>query len=314
MEWTEPINEGEVIIWALAILDNILFIKNGYLIMKHIIPIMIESLLILVLSISDDDLLLRLVNSLDQRTYFPAILLTLFSLIIYYSSVLSLVKKAYLLSNFDYLRSLMTSVTSILICLALVLVVLNLGSIKQENYNSKEIDNSHCVNVENGKAIALELEIDGVNYRIKGTNLWACLLVVLLSLLGIGWSAPNSLIELTGINSTDYKDGRSNAKKISDVLTRIKGIREPDLENKTDLVGEFNDAISELTKSIDENIEFEPSWERTKLKKIKENLNILAKQGLNTDVELSVACTNFEELKYGQFRMALSTLAKVGVI
>jgi hypothetical protein len=315
MESVDPINEGDFFIQLFEILDNYLFIKNGYLILKHVIPIMIESMLLLVISISEDDLLLKLANSLNQRIYLPALLLTIFSFIIYYSSVLFLIKKAYLLSNHDYIRSIVTSLLSIIICVSFVLVVLNLGNIGglNEETNNGISNISPGVNKQNEKSMALTLDSNGFNDQITWSGLLACLLIALLSLLGIGWSIPD-LNKLVGLESPDYEGGRDAAIKLSEVLARTSSAYEKDLINRVDLTKDFNDAVDNLITSIDKNNKYEPSWEKTKLSGIRSDLDILCKAKIQTDVELKKACSGWDPLEYNLFFAALRTLKMSGVI
>lgn len=115
----------------IALLDEFIFIKNGYSFFKHLVPFAISALLLLTLSIPSgnlpsDNLLLKLVNLLKVPSWIwlPAALLTTIVAVVYIVSINVQNRQAYLWSDGDIRRTIGTSLSYIILCTLMAFVVL----------------------------------------------------------------------------------------------------------------------------------------------------------------------------------------------
>ncbi|MEW6162170.1 MAG: hypothetical protein AB1606_02455 [Nitrospirota bacterium] len=147
-------------------------------------------------------------------------------------------------------------------------------------------------------------------------DIWACLLVAVLSLTGIGWSGPNSWVESIGIKSPNYADARLSVIKLAEILQRvrkeeIKGI------NSTREIEDFLQVGRKLRFSIKENLHIEPKWAKYKLQRASEALRTLLEQteeqfptSNKSKVEdFPIACRYQKEDQYKEFIQALKDLS-----
>lgn len=266
----------------IARLDGWVFVKNGYSFWTHLIPYAIAALLLVILSIPPDNLLLKLVNLLQQPSWIwlPAGLLTAIATYVYFTAVNVQVRKAYLWPDADVRRTIVTSLAYVVLCTLMAYAVLRSALARQTTLG----------------------------------DIWACFLLAVLSLTGIGWSGPGSWVESIGIKTPDYTGGRLAAKKLTGVLCRVRGAPRGDKED----VEDFLKAAKDLRASVETNLELEPGWARDSLERTNIALRTLVKQvekQFPTDDESAVAdfataCRCQQEFHYREFTSALRTLGK----
>lgn len=269
---------------VIEFLDKFVSIKNGYSVWKHLIPFAIAALLLITLSIPTDNLFLQLVNLLQNPSLLrlPAALLTIASTIVYILTINVQIRQGYLWSDGDRRRTIGTSLFFIILCTGLAIIVL--WSISSEKTTI---------------------------WDITFWDVWASYLLAILSLTGIGWSGPNSWVESVGIKYPNYAYGRIAAKKLTDILEKM---RNSDISNERN-VKDFSDAIENLRLNIENNIENEPNWAKDDVIKVRGELNELLKEvGIyfpiddNTKVkEFALACRCDLEM-HKQFYSILNTL------
>ncbi len=222
-------------------IDDLLFVKNYYSACKHLVPFAIASLLLLMFSISKENLLLKLVDLLQKPglPWLPAGIVALVSTVVYVLTIYVQIRKAYLWKYCDLRRTIGTSLTYIFLCTLMAYAVL--WSISSEEKNN--------------------LVYLGASY-----------LLAILSLTGIGWSGPNSWVESIGIQSPDYTDGRLAAKKITEILKKVryKGSEKGDVKI-------FFENVKNLRSNIEKNRELEPEWAKGDLKNVIDALDMLYK-------------------------------------
>jgi len=214
---------------VIRVMDTIFFIRNAYVLIKHIAPFSIASLTLLTLSVPADNVLVKLAVLLKEpgSIYIPAILLTLGASVIYIFTIRSLSARMYLWAKWDFLRTLFTSTISIAACTSMAYGVLQ---------SAGSITNTYA-------------------------DMWACYLVAILSLTGVGWSGLGNWVEAMGIKYPNYELGRQEAKKITDLLKRI---RRQQMGSKRD-VSDFLKAAENLRNNIEINLDMEPEWARGEL-------------------------------------------------
>ena len=208
----------------IARLDNFVFVKNWYSVCTHLIPFAIASLLLLTLSLPEDNLLLKLVEVLQRPscTWLPAGLLTAVAAVIYYVAIKVQIRQAYLWSDGDRRRTIFTSLVYVILCTYMVYAVLMSAS----------------------------------SYELTLGTILACLLVAVLSLTGIGWERPNSWVKSTDRKSPNYTDGRASAEKLTETLNQLRRKKTADKKDVEDFLG----AAKKLRSSIEENLQIEPVW------------------------------------------------------
>jgi len=284
---------------VIAKLDYFIFVKKSYSLWKHLIPFSIAALLLLMLSIPEDNLLLQLARLLQRPSllWLPASLLTLISIVVYYYTIKVQIRQAYLWSKSkplrlgskslpiddDFRRTVCTSFAYIILCTLLAYVVL--WSIPDRGTASS-------------------------NETIFG-DFWASFLLAILSLTGIGWEGPNSWVESIGIKSQDYSEGRLAAKELTNILKRVRNKE----SNEKD-VEDFLKEIENLQSNIKTNLEFEPEWTIKKLEDIRNNLLKLSEQvkvkfSTNNEVGyFAIACRRQSEDQFEEFIEILNTLSE----
>jgi len=263
------------------ILDNYIFIKNGYSLIAHILPFSVASLLLIILSVPKDNLLLQLAEVLISPSFvwIPAILLTLVALFVYLLSIHEQIRKAYLWNERICLRTIMTSLSFIVLCTSMALSVM---------------------------FMALDRAINFI-------DLWACFLISILSLTGIGWQGPSKWVDSIGIKIPDYSTGRSFVNQIADILLHVRKKPGADIQD----VDDFLNAFAKLQKNIEENLDFEPDWEEKKLTEVKDTIRSLirsVKQNFKdadeqTIMAFSAACRGEMSFRYGEITDNLDKLS-----
>lgn len=181
------------------VLDNVIFLKKGYSFLVHLLPFGVASLLLLTLSVPKDNLLLKLVLSLQRPgIWLPAALLSIIAVSVYTVSVYVQVRKAYLFQCRSKMRVAGTCLFFMLLCTLMAYMVLKSASPK----------------------------------AFTPAGIWACFLVAALSLTGIGWSTPTTWIDALGIKHPDYQE----AQRVVRLLTvALKSVRAKPRASKDDV-------------------------------------------------------------------------------
>jgi hypothetical protein len=156
-------------------LDRYFFLKNGYSIWRHVVPVVLAALLLGVTSLASEDLLKKLFAVLQTPsvTWLPAIVLTFVCMLIYYLSIRAQVRQAYLWSDGDFRRTIITCVVYLGLFTGAALFVLHTS-------------------------------VSGSS-KITFGMVWSSLLLALLSSVGVGWSLVN-VAELVNSNIPDYTE------------------------------------------------------------------------------------------------------------
>jgi hypothetical protein len=262
-------------------LDKLIFFKSGYSFWKHWIPFAIAALLLVILTIPEDNLLLRLADRLQQPSWIwlPAGLLTFAATSVYIFAINAQIRKAYLWPDGDLCRTIGTSLAYIVPCTLMAYVVLRSAS--------------RCAATWQG--------------------IWASFLLAILSLTGVGWSGPDTWVESMGIQSPDYTDGRLAAARLTKILQLVRGKA---MGERRD-VEDFLIAAKSLRANIEANLVLEPRWAKGNLQRASNALRALAEQTQErfpTSDELAVedfgsACRCQQRLYYQEFATALGTLS-----
>jgi hypothetical protein len=263
-------------------MDDWVFIKNGYSFWTHLVPFAIAALLLLILSVPPDNLLLKLAGLLQQPSWIwlPAGLLTAIATYVYIATIHVQIRQGYLWPDADLRRTIGTSMAYIVLCTLMAYAVLR-------------------------SALTRETTLGDV---------WACFLLAVLSLTGIGWKGPGSWVESIGIKSPDYTDGRLAARKLTAILQRVRSQERGDKKD----VEEFLEAATNLRASIETNFESEPKWARANLESVNATLHTLVEQVEtlfpDNDVlaveNFPAACSCQQESLYREFITALRTLGR----
>ena len=267
-----------------ATLDRFVFIKNGYSVWKHIVPVAIEALLLLLVSVelAEDNLLRKLLKTLERKDglWVAAAFLTVVAGLVYVATIRVQVKRAYLLSDGDRRRTACTSACYVLACTVIAYLVLRtVPSV----HNSFEV-------------------------------IWACLLLALLSLTGIGWSTPGSWVESVGVKSPDYTEGRLAAEEVAEMLWRVRSQARGSVGD----VERFAGAVEALRASIKNNLAHEPVWASGQLEQIHDRLYTLTKQikkhfpidDESAIADFATACRYQDKVQHVDFISALRALVE----
>lgn len=227
----------------IAHLDSFVFVKNGYSVWIHLVPFVIAALLVLTLSIPTDNLLMNIVKELQQPSWIwlPAGLLTAVAAAVYIITVNVQIRQAYLWSKYNLRRTIGTSLTYIFLCTLMTYAVLKSVS----PYEKTTL-----------------------------VDIWACLLVAVLSLIGIGWKRPSSWGESIGVKSPNYTNSHQSVKKLTEILQRVRTVKYSDKRD----VKNFSDEAEKLHINIDLNLKLEPEWAKDDLQEAIDLLNTLHEQ------------------------------------
>jgi hypothetical protein len=227
----------------IAHLDSFVFVKNGYSVWIHLVPFVIAALLTLTFLVPTDNLLPYLVKVLQQpsRIWLPAGLLTVVAAAIYIFTVNAQIRQAYLWSKHNLRRTIGTSLTYIFLCTLMVYVVL--------------------------------LSVSTYEKTTLG-DIWACLLVAVLSLAGIVWSRGGPWVKLISDKSPNYTNSHQSVKKLTEILQRVRTVKYSDKRD----VKNFSDEAEKLHINIDLNLKLEPEWAKDDLQEAIDLLNTLHEQ------------------------------------
>ena len=222
---------GHVKMQCIAYLDYFVFVKNGYSVWAHLIPFAIASLLLLTLSVTKENLLLNLAEVLRQPSWIwlPAALLTAVATVVYIVALKVPIRQAYLWSDGNRRRTLFTFPVYIILCTLMAYMVL----------------------------------MSVPSYETTLGGIWACLLVAVLSLTGIGWSVPSSWVELISVKFPNYTDSHRSITKLADALDDV---RSKSTSNKRD-IEDFLEEVENLRSNINKNLQIEPKWAEDNLQK-----------------------------------------------
>lgn len=262
-------------------MDGFLFIKNGYSFVTHVAPFFIAALLI-ILSVPADNLLLKLADELQQPDWIwlPAGLLTLIATLVYLLRVRLQVRKAYLWRESEVKRWLCTGTFFILLNTLISYAVLQWV----------------------------------LSRSVTWGDTWACFLIAVLSLTGLGWTLPSSWVKDIGVKIPDYSEARQHADKIGEVLETVRAER----HGKKEHVDAFVAAVENLRSTIDKNLPNESSWARPRLKRSQVSLSVLEEQSKNhftadkggSPTNFAAACKCQLETNYPDFVTNLESLAE----
>lgn len=263
-----------------AALDKFVFIKNGYSFLKHLAPFLVTALLPLIMTLPDENVLLKLVNVIEQPSWvwIPACLLTFVAGAVYVRSVNVQVRRAYLWSDMDLRRTIITSLTYIILCTLIAYGVLQFASSQQTSSGA----------------------------------ILACLLLAVFSLAGICRSVPDGWVKSIGIKSPDYTEGRQSAKTLMDIFGNVR--KKPYGEKRD--IQDFLKAAQNLCSEIEKNLELEPEWAKHELETVKDQIRTLIEQtqkhflkdNKSAVENFPAACSCEQEPHYPEFVRTIRTL------
>lgn len=263
-----------------ARVDYLVYIKAGHSFWTHLVPFAIAALLLLTLSMPTDNLLLKLVMLLQRPNWIwlPAIFLTAIAAAVYVLSINAQIRQAYLWPDGDLRRTIGTSLAYIILCGCLAFIVLRSALPRATTLG----------------------------------DIWACFLLAIFSLTGIGWSGPSSWVTSIGVKPPDYTSGRLHARRLTQVLQRVRSEERSHVQH----VKDFLAAAKSLRTSIEDNLELEPEWERHNLRAASVTLNILVEQvekqflsNKQSIEDFAGACRCERESQYRDFVNALRNLS-----
>lgn len=262
-------------------IDSIIFIKRGLSFWLHLVPFSIASLVLIILSIPSDNLLLKLVTLLKKPSWIwlCVVLLTMVGTISYLLRIRFQIRQAYLWSQNDIKRTIITSIFYLSLCTLMAFAVLMTANLKEDAPTFSKI--------------------------------WACLIISVLSFTGIGWKGPNSLVKELGIVNPDYIKARNKIEELTETLDDIRKKETCEDADRNKLI----EILESLNKEIDENIYIEPSRVRQTIQDVNEILGTLKKlleqKFKDSQVrDLAAACRYQKEDRYQDFIEALKRLSK----
>lgn len=225
-----------------AAIDKFVFIKNGYSFWKHLVPFSVAALLLVILSLPDDNLLAKLVELLDQPgwLWIPAALLTAVACGVYGISIYVQVHQAYLWTDGIIRRSVLTALLFISLCALMAFGVLRTANSGPVTWGA----------------------------------IWACILLAALSLTGIGWSTPGSWVETIGKKVPDYTQTRAHAWTLRDIVHKVQAKPHGEGGDIEDFLKTAGNIRIELTK----NKNLEPEWARSDLELVSNDIRDLIEQ------------------------------------
>jgi hypothetical protein len=274
--------KGQVFTSIVERVDRFLFVKNGYSFAVHLVPFFIAALLLIILSVPADNLLLKLADKLQQPDWIwlPAGLLTLIATLVYLLTVRLQVRKAYLWRESETRRWFSTSALFILINTLMAYGVLQSTLARSVTWG----------------------------------DAWACYLIAVLSLTGLGWTLPSSWVKDIGVKIPDYTEARQHTDQLGQALATARAKR---LGEKAD-VDAFMAAAKNLRSAIEKNLPNEPAWAKPRLERFAAALSVLeeqAKKHFTVDeggnpIKFAAACKCQLETNYPDFVVNLKRLAE----
>jgi|GEM_PF-4708519 len=205
--------------------DKFFFLKKGYSVLAHVLPFGVASLLLLTLSVPQDNILLKLILSLERPgIWLPAALLSIVSTSVYVISVYVQVRKAYLFESGNKPRTAGTCLLFIFLCTSMGYAVLK--SVSPQAFTP--------------------------------AGVWACFLVSILSLTGVGWSTPTTWIDVLGVKHPDYRESQRLVRLLTDALNSIRAKPRSSKDDVTRILSYAGNLCTELEKNVD----CEPDWAR----------------------------------------------------
>ncbi len=227
-------------------LNNYIFFKKGLSFVNHLVPFTIISILSLFLSLPSGDLLIKLASKLDNLniSWVIAVFVTCVSIYIYFLSILSQIKKAYLFPYRNFTKAIITCLFFIALCTSIAFIVLMF---------SKRLTICEALTI---------------------GNIFASLLLASISLIGVGWKLP-SLVETIGIKLPDYTEAHNSIKDIEKILDKYY------LGNSSDIISvkDYFNKIDKLLNNIEKERDFEPPWAKTKIESVEYSLKSLIEEG-----------------------------------
>ncbi len=261
-------------------LDTYIYVKNGYSVLTHLVPFSIAALLLLTLSVPSTNMLLKLATLLQKPNWawLPAALLTAVTAFVYLITLNLQIRQGYPWSDHVLRRTIFTSLTYVTLCSLMAYAMLKSAPSGEITFGS----------------------------------IWACILISLLSLTGIGWKGPDSWVKLLDARYPNYSDFRLYSKKLSQVLQRVQSKTQGDRAD----VQDFYEAAKNLRASIEKNLVIEPKWARGNLQKASKALHTLVDEidkhfppdNADALMDFVAVCRCQKAVQYEQFVAALRTL------
>lgn len=265
-------------------LDTYIYVKNGYSFLTHLVPFSIAALLLLTLSVPSTNMLLKLATLLQKPSWgwLPAALLTAATAFVYLITLNLQIRQGYPWSDHVLRRTIFTSLAYVTLCSLMAYAMLKSAPSGEITFGS----------------------------------IWACILISLLSLTGIGWKGPTSWVKLLDARSPNYADGRLYSKKLSQVLHHVQSETYEDRDDVRVVVQDFCEAAKKLRDNIEKNLVIEPKWARGNLQKASKALLTLVEE-VDTHfppdnaaalMDFVAVCKCQKAVQYKQFVTALRTL------
>lgn len=262
--------------------DWLVFTKRGYSFWKHLVPFMVAALVLIIVSVPNDNLLVKLANRLQQPSWLwlPAGLLTLVATSVYVTSLSIQIRRAYVFKDGRWRRTIVTAAVYVLICTTMAYVVLRSAAPYQKSWGAS----------------------------------WACLLLAVLSLTGIGWSGPSSWIESIGLQCPDYTEPQEAAFKVTKLLNLMRGKQ---IGEQRDVL-DFLEGINNLRTGIEKYLRYESDWAERDLSPVLAKLRTLSESvelkfpdsNPNAIRDFAVACRCQKTPQYEEFINALKDVGK----
>jgi hypothetical protein len=246
--------------------DRIVFLKKGYSFFLLLIPFAIISLFYVVLSVQNDNLLIKLLPTLQkQSTWLPAGFLTIFSITIYILTLKAQIQESYLRAQKLVVQTAVTSALYLIVCSALVYWVLLSQSGDTLHKTPQFVE---LVPVGWGAG-----DLSSPETIPTWTKIWACLLVSALSLTGMGWSKPDSWIKYLTDKFPNYLEAHLIAGKVKDMIHYVGSKEMADQHDVT----AFSESMINLRQEIEKNLQKEPKWAKEDLHDISNKLRKIHK-------------------------------------
>lgn len=259
-------------------LNRVLFLKNGYSLWMHAVPFGVAALLLLTFSLSTDDPLRKLADVLSRPSWLwiPAILLTAVSAVVYALTIRYQVRRAYLRPQDTLLRTIATATLYLGLAFGATYVVWRLSMPGADGWGAR----------------------------------WACLILALLSLAGLGWTMPKGWIDDIGVRSPDYLRAHALAAELARVLARV---RRSGAGRRQD-VARVEEVLSALRDEVEANVELEPAWAAAEPRELGDLLHtlLLALDAFSDDAaaiaDFPAALERQKKETYGDFIAAMDAV------